>query len=116
MDLHTLLRADATLNGLLDLVGKPLLVSIRRIDDEGKVKMDTFFADVTACSENTIRVVRRNGEEMSLPYDQDVYEEAEPGFYELEDGSICEDPAFIARWTVFASETAAANYRHLNPQ
>jgi arabinogalactan endo-1,4-beta-galactosidase len=99
---------------MLDLDNKTLVVSIRRIDNNGQVTFDTFFADVTSHNETTIRVIRRNGEEMSLPYDEDVYEVAEPGFYELQDGDTHENPDLIARWTVFASETAAAKYRHLN--
>lgn len=99
---------------MLDLDNKTLLVSIRRIDNEGQEEFDTFFADVKYYNENNVRVVRRNGEEMSLPYDEDVYVEAEPGFYELKNADIQDNPDFIAQWTVFVSEAAAVKYRHLN--
>jgi len=96
---------------MLDLNEKTLLVSIRRIDNDGQETVDTFFGDVTSFSENTVRIARRNGEEMKLPYDEEAYESAEPGFYELRDGSTCENPAFIVRWTVYASEAASIKYR-----
>jgi len=50
----------------------------------------------------------------SLPYDEEVYEVAAPGFYELNDGSTFDKPSFIAKWTVFASEAASIKYKHMN--
>lgn len=99
---------------MLDLNEKTVLVSIRRIDNEGEEKTDTFFGKVTSFDENTVRIIRRGGEELQLPYDEEAYEEAEPGFYELKDGSTCEDPAFIVKWTVYASQAASVKYQHLN--
>ncbi len=99
---------------MLELDGKTILASLRKIDDEGCESFDTFFGTVVTFDENTVRVRRENGTEVSLPYDEEVYEPAEPGLYELKDGSTFENPSFIARWTVFASEAASENYRTLN--
>ena len=99
---------------MLNLTGKTVLVSIRRIDNEGQETCETFFGCVVSFNENSVRMLRTNGDEISLPYDEDVYEAAEPGFYELNDGSTFENPSYIANWTVFASEEAAIRFRKLN--
>ena len=99
---------------MLDLSDKTILVSIRRIDNDGQETFDTFFGSVVSFNENTVRVLRPNGAEMSLPYDEEVYETAEPGFYELKDGSTFENPSFTAQWTVFASKEASVKFRKLN--
>jgi hypothetical protein len=99
---------------MLDLEKKTLLVSIRRISEVGEESFDTFFADVMAFDGNTVRVKRHGAGEMSLPYDEEVYVPAEPGFYELKNGTTFENPDFVAEWTVFASEAASVRYRHLN--
>lgn len=101
---------------MLDLSEKTLLVSIRRIDNDGREAVETFFGDVTSYDENTVCITRRSGEEMNLPYDEEAYEPAEPGFYELRDGTTCDNPAFIVRWTVYASEAASEKYRSMNEQ
>ena len=100
---------------MLDLEKKTLLVSIRRISDAGEESFDTFFADVESVDGNTVRVKRHGAGDMSLPYDEEVYAPAEPGFYELKNGTTFENPHFIAEWTVFASQVASEKYRHLNP-
>jgi len=99
---------------MLDLNGKTVLVSIRKIDNEGQQSFDTFFGTVVSFNENTVLVRRPNGTEMSIPYDEEIYETAEPGFYELNDGSTFENPSFTARWTVFASKEASIRFHKLN--
>lgn len=99
---------------MLNLHKKTLLISIRRINEAGDESFETFFGDVISFNENTVLVQRHDGGEMSLPYDEELYEAAEPGFYELNNGSTFENPDFIAQWTVFASEAAAQNFRHMN--
>ncbi|WP_041531232.1 hypothetical protein [Syntrophotalea carbinolica] len=99
---------------MLDLDGKTILVSLRKINDEGQQSFDTFFGKVLCFNDNTVLVSRPCGAEQSLPYDEDFYEEAEPGLYELDDGTTYEDPDFIAQWTVFQSEKARVQYHHLN--
>jgi len=99
---------------MLDLENKTILVSIRRIDEAGAERFDTFFGDVLSFDVNTVRVRRHGGDEMALPYDEEVYEIAEQGFYELKNGSTFEDPHFIAKWTVFSSQAASEKFAHLN--
>jgi len=99
---------------MLELDGKTILASLRKIDNQGCESFDTFFGTVITYNENIVRVRRSNGEEVSLPYDEEVYEPAEPGVYELKDGSTFEDPSFVAQWTVFASQAASEKYRALN--
>jgi RNase P/RNase MRP subunit p29 len=97
-----------------DLNGKTVLVSLRRIDNQGEETFDTFFGSVVSFNKNTVRVLRPGGDEMSLPYDEEIFELAEPGFYELKDGSTFENPSFTARWTVFASKEASIQFRKKN--
>jgi len=99
---------------MLDLEKKTILVSIRRINESGEETFDTFFGDVLSFDENTVRVQRHGGDEMKLPYDEEVYAPAEPGFYELKNGITYDNPHFIAEWTVYSSQAAAEKYRHMN--
>lgn len=96
---------------MLDLNDKTILVSLRKINNEGEETFDTFFGTVVSFNENTVRVLRTSGDEMVLPYDEEIFELAEPGFYELMDGSTFENPLFTARWTVFASKEASIKFR-----
>ncbi len=75
---------------MLDLGRKVILVSKRKIDNDGNESFDTFFGIVTRFNANTVVVVRSEGEEESLPYGEEFYNIAEEGFYELNDGSTCE--------------------------
>lgn len=95
---------------MLNLDNKVILVSKRQIDDEGLESFDTFFGKVKHFNENTVVVARLSGQEMSLPYGEKFYEIAEEGFYELNDGSTCENPDFIAKFVVFQSERAREKY------
>lgn len=99
---------------MLDLQNKTILVSIRRIDEAGDETFDTFFGNVVSFNESSVRVQRIGGDEMKLPYDEDVYEVAEPGFYELKNGTTFENPDFIAQWTVYSSDAAAKKYSEMN--
>lgn len=99
---------------MLNLHKKTILVSIRHIDESGNENFDTFFGDVISFNANTVLVQRHGGDEIPLPYDDNVYEPAEPGFYELKNGTTFDNPDFIAKWTVFSSEAAAEKYRSMN--
>jgi RNase P/RNase MRP subunit p29 len=99
---------------MLDLNDKTILVSLRKIDKDGEQTFDTFFGTVVSFNENTVRVLRTSSDEISLPYDEEIFELAEPGFYELKDGSTFENPSFTARWTVFASKEASIKFRKKN--
>ena len=97
-----------------DLENKVILVSKRKIDNEGQESFDTYFGKVKSFNENTVIVLRNNEEEESLPNGDDLYEEAEEGFYELNDGSTYEDPDFIAEFVVYLSDEAYQKYNKRN--
>jgi len=99
---------------MLDLKNKVVLVSKRKINDEGEESFDTYFGTVKSCNENTVIVIKTNGDNESLPYGDDLYEEAEEGFYELEDGSTFDNPNFIAEFVVYQSEEARQKYNNRN--
>lgn len=99
---------------MMDLDNKVILVSKRQIDDEGLESFDTFFGKVQSFNENTVVIARSSGQEVSLPYGEEFYDIAEEGFYELNDGSTCENPDFIAEFVVFQSERAREKYHAEN--
>lgn len=99
---------------MLNLDQKVILVSKRKIDDEGQETFDTFFGEVTHFDENTVVVLRPNGNEECLPFGEEFYQIAEAGFYELKDGSTCENPDFIAEFVIFQSESAYEKYHNAN--
>jgi hypothetical protein len=98
-------------DSMLDLANKTILVSIRKIDEDGSEFADTFFGKVLRYDHNTVIVARRDGSEAKLPYDEGAYEVAEPGFYELQDGSTHDNPDFIAQWVVYKNQETAEKYR-----
>jgi hypothetical protein len=48
--------------------------------------------------------------EESLPYDEDFYQAAQEGFYEMANGSTCENSDFIAEFVVYQSDKARKKY------
>jgi hypothetical protein len=97
---------------MINLINKTILVSKRVIDNEGIEHFDTFFGTVQKANENTVVVIKVNGQEELIPYDEEVYESAEEGLYELCDGSVCENPDFIAEFLVYQSEEAYKKYQN----
>lgn len=95
---------------MLNLEGKCILISIRKINENGKESFDTYFGKVISYNENTVSVERLNGEKSKIPYDEEIYEVAESGFYELNDGTTYENPDFTARWTVYKNAETAEKY------
>ena len=93
-----------------NLQEKIILVSKRMIDKDGNESFDTYFGKVMTFNENTVIVGRPDGTEESLPYEDDLYEVAEEGFYELEDGSTYENPDYIAEFRVYASRKVWEKY------
>jgi hypothetical protein len=95
---------------MLNLDQKIILVSKRKINNDGQETFDTFFGKVEHFNENTVIVSRKEGQEEALPYSEEFYNVAEEGFYELGDGSTCENPDFIAEFVVFQSQEAREKY------
>lgn len=96
---------------LLDLQDKFILVSKRLISKENEERYDAYFGKVSQFNENTVIVVKSNGETESLPYGNDLYEKAEEGFYELPNGATHENPDYIAEFAVYESEEIYEKYR-----
>jgi hypothetical protein len=101
---------------MLDLQDKVILVSKRKVSNSGEESFDTYFGTVETFNDNTVVVVKADETKEGIPYGEDFFDEAEEGFYELDDGSTCEDPDFIAEFLVWESEEAKANYKELNPE
>ena len=100
---------------MLDLENKTILVSIRRIDVDGTETFDTFFGCVLDYSEKNVKVSKPDGTEINMPYEEEVYQAAERGFYTLKDGSTHDNPDFIAQWTVYKNDPTAEKYRQPSP-
>lgn len=89
---------------LLDLQDKVILVSKRLISKENEERYEAYFGTVSQSNDNTVIVVKANGETESLPYGDELYEKAEEGFYELPDGSTHENPDYIAEFAVYETQ------------
>lgn len=89
---------------LLNLKNKVVLVSKRLISKENEEHYEAYFGTVSQCNDNTVIVIKTNGETESLPYGDELYEPAEEGFYELPDGSTHENPDYIAEFAVYETE------------
>ena len=82
---------------MIELENKIILVEITTVDANGRNSLDIFFGKVKSANKNTVVVYRPDYTEIELPYDESLYMEADEGVYELEDGSIQENPDYIAR-------------------
>lgn len=99
---------------MLDLKNKVILVSKKIITESGDAFFDTYFGTVLSYDTNTVVVTKTNGQKEHLPYGEDMYKEAEVGFYELKDGSTYENPSYIAEFVVYETKTAYEKYAHRN--
>ena len=91
---------------MLDLQDKTFLVSIRKIDEQGAEQTDAFFGRVVSFNEESLTLARQGADDFSMPYDEAVIDVAEPGFYELKDGTTHDNPDYIARWVIYTSQEA----------
>lgn len=98
-----------------DLKDKVILVSIRTILEDGTETKEVYFGKITSYNSNTVCVTKQNkNEETTLPYFEDLFEYAEEGFYELEDGSTCENPDYIARFVKYENEATFEKFQDRN--
>ena len=91
---------------MIDLQDKTLLVSIRRINEQGSEQTEAFFGHVVSFNETSVTLARQGADDFCMPYNEEVIDVAEPGFYELNDGTTHDNPDYIARWVVYASQAA----------
>lgn len=99
---------------MIDLQDNVILVSKSKISNSDEKLFDTYFGKVSAFNTNTVVVIRPSGAEESLPYGEDLYELAEEGIYELNDGSIYEDPDWVAEFVVWEGDEAYQKYKEFN--
>lgn len=78
--------------------------------EDGKIYFDNYFARVKAVNEGALVVVKPDGEEENLPCDEDFYDVAEPGLYELDDGTSHEDPDYIGEFIIYENDVAYEKY------
>ncbi|AFL69664.1 hypothetical protein [Sulfurospirillum barnesii] len=98
-----------------DLKNKVILVSIRTILEDGTEAKEVYFGKIISYNLNTVCVTKQNNnEEITLPYFEDLFEHAEEGFYELEDGSTCENPDYIARFVKYVNEATFEKFQDCN--
>lgn len=95
----------------MDFLNKTIFVSKKLVMEDGKVYFDNFFAQVDSINDDAIVVKKADGELENLPRDEDFYEQAEEGLYELTDGSSCEDPDYIAEFLIFENDVAYEKYK-----
>ena len=85
-------------------LGKHLLVGLTYLEKDESIREQVqFHGNITAISENTVVFKRNdNGEEFSIPYDNDNLEAGDPeAVYELKStGEAVENVDFISSWTI----------------
>ena len=59
---------------MISLDSKTILVSKRKLDNDGHETFDTYFGKVKCFNENTVIVTSPSGEDESLPYGEQLYE------------------------------------------
>ena len=90
--------------------GRVILVS-KRILKNGEESYDTYFGKVIHSDENEMIVEKQNGETEDIPpFDEEWYRPAEEGVYELDDGSVYENPDYIGEFLVHESKEAWEEY------
>lgn len=95
----------------MEFLNKTLFVSKKLVMEDGKVYFDNYFATVERIDADALIVKKSDGELENLPSDTDYYEEADEGLYELQDGSSCEDPDYIAEFLIFENDQAYEKFK-----
>jgi hypothetical protein len=95
---------------MMGLEDKVLIISVRHVANDGRQHTDTFFAKVLAqTSDGWLQIQRFDGTEQTIPLFEPL-ETLESGFYELNDGSTCENPDYEMRLIRYESEQARETY------
>jgi len=95
----------------MDFINKVIFVSKKLIMEDGKSYFDNYFVRVKQVTDEAIVVIKEDGQEENLPTDEDFYEPAEPGLYELDNGTQCEDPDYIAEFLIFENDVAYGKFK-----
>lgn len=92
-------------------LNKIIFVAKKLIMENGQVYFDNYFATVDSINQDAIVVKKADGELENLPTDEDYYEPAEEGLYELADGNSQENPDYIAEFLIFENDAAYEKYK-----
>lgn len=97
----------------MDFLNKIIFVSKKLIMEDGKVYFDNYFVTVKHINEDTLVVIKPDGEEENLPKGEDFYDEADEGLYELDDGSSYEDPDYIGEFIIYENDAAYQKFKDI---
>ncbi len=95
----------------MEFLNKVIFVSKKLIMEDGKIYFDNYFAMVNSVTDDALVVIKPNGEEENLPKDEDFYDEADEGLYELDDGTSHEDPDYIGEFIIYENDVAYAKFK-----
>lgn len=96
----------------MDFLNKVIFISKKLIMEDGKIYFDNYFVTVKSISDDALVVIKLNGEEENLPKDEDFYDEADEGLYELDDGTSCEDPDYIGEFLIYENDVAYEKFKN----
>jgi hypothetical protein len=97
----------------MDFLNKVIFVAKKLVMEDGKIYFDNYFVTVKSLNEDALVVIKANGDEENLPIDENFYEEAEEGLYELTDGTRQEDPDYIGEFIIYESDVAYEKFNHI---
>lgn len=95
----------------MDFLNKVIFVSKKLIMEDGKIYFDNYFVTVKSINDDALVVIKLNGEEENLPRDEDFYDQAEAGLYELDDGTSHEDPDYIGEFLIYENDQAYEKFK-----
>jgi hypothetical protein len=97
----------------MDFLNKTIFISKKLVQEDGKVFFDNYFVRIQSINEDALVGVKPDGELENFPIDEDFYEEAEEGLYELADGSSQENPDYIGEFIIYENNTAYEKFKDL---
>ena len=96
-----------------DLIDATAIVSLRIVNGKGDERFETYIGRIASFQPSgqyeslddgsptdVMHFECHDGVVREYPYDPSVFEPADPGFYELKDGSTIENPDYILEWHV----------------
>jgi hypothetical protein len=96
-----------------DLIDATVLVSLKFVDEKGGERFEAYIGRIVGfqssdqyeslddgSSVDIMLVECHDGEVREYPFNLEVFEPADPGFYELTDGATIENPDYLLQWDV----------------
>lgn len=90
-----------------------IFVSKKLIMENGQQYFDNYFVRVKVVSKDLLVVTKPDGEEENLPNNEEFYEKAEPGLYELDNGASYQDPDYIAEFLIYENSEAYKKFKDM---